>query len=173
MRSVVFCIRHGNGERAVYDGFLHEVDVLFIATARAVEEGALAALVACNEWSDYYEDEEDEEDDAGGDDDDPPGFPSLDEIWDSDGGLRHATHAFYFFAERTPIDGIGEVFENISVASGVVWEVHGAATMRQLRDALRDEYKIVVMQDTDYAYPASIEAAEQMITQARKRRKLE
>ncbi len=45
--------------------------------------------------------------------------------------------------------------------------------MRQLRDALRDEYKIVVMQDTDYAYPASIEAAEQMITQARKRRKLE
>jgi len=170
MRSLIFCVRHGNGERAVYDSFLHEVDVLFIATARAVEEGTLSVLVARDEWSDYYEDEED---DAGGDDDDPPDFPSLDEIWDSDGGLRHATHAFYFFAERTPIDGIGEVFENISVASGVVWEVHGAATMRQLRDALRDEYKIVVMQDTDYAYPASIEAAEQMITQARKRRKLE
>jgi hypothetical protein len=158
--DVVFCYEE---EPDRYAWFLHEADVLLLSFARMVDSGAMTADEARQEWKSYrvfWSDIYDEEEYGRSE------FPDSDAVIDT----LPASSGFWRTAVGLDIPGVG-FSDDASPASGEIFEVHGNDALEALKEQLRGDYRVTVMDDLDpYAGGWDPEEAKEHIRRAREGR---
>jgi hypothetical protein len=155
---VVFCTDFQQSTDYVH--FCHEADVLLGTLGIAVREQKLTVRGACRLWDRYkafypemYDEAFDEEE----------GFPDI----ESTGfDFMPATEAFVEDACSVGVPGAG-VPKDATPMSGVIFEVIDREALDKLREQLNGRYRIVVRENADYMFPATIDAAEAIIASGR------
>jgi len=142
-----------------YHHFCHEADVLLGTLGNAVREQQLTATEARRIWEPYKAfwpamyDEDDEY------------FPDIEE---SGMDFMPATEPFVEEACAADVEGVG-IPGDITPMSGVILEISDQAALDALREKLGDRYRIVVHEDGDYMFPATVDAAQALIAAARQK----
>lgn len=77
-----------------------------------------------------------------------------------------ATEPFVEEACEADVPGVG-IPRDITPMSGIILEITDQAALDALREKLGDRYKIVVRDDGDYMFPATVDAAQALIAAAR------
>lgn len=139
--QLVFCWEESQD---TYGWFWHEADVLLYALGREVKQKKTTAAQAREVYAQYYAvkdtyetDPEDVEADIG----EYGNFPLNEE-------LEHLPNSSNFWREAAELGIAGVGFsEDISPASGEIFEVHGADALLSLQEAFQGRYRIVVLDD--------------------------
>jgi len=186
--ALVFCMDQGRGD---FGWFWHEADVLLYALGREVAEKKKTSAEAreiyekyygddvdtyimdprdleeektliLKDWEKHYTREELEEllEELVGEYSNFPLNEELDHLPNSSG--------FWQAAADLGIPGVG-FSDDISPASGDVFEVHGAAALEALREAFRGQYRIVVLDGMGEYTGSDSEEALRFIEGARRR----
>jgi hypothetical protein len=155
--EIIFCCEENPDS---YGWFLHEADVLLLSLASMVGGGAMTADEARDEWKAYREfwPAIYDEDEYG-----PSEFPDPDTALD----VLPASSDFWQKASRLNIPGVG-FSRDVSPASGEIFEVHGDGALETLKDRLRGDYRVIVMDHSAlYAGGWEPEEAREHIERAR------
>lgn len=157
MSEVVFCYEENAGR---YGWFFHEADVRLLSLANTVDSEAMTAEEARKAWEPYREfwPEIYDEEEYGKFE-----FPDSDTVVDT----LPTSSSFWRTAARLDIPGVG-FSEDVSPVSGEIFEVRGDDVLGTLKDQLRGNYRVVVMDDVvGYAGDWSPEEARERIERAR------
>jgi len=152
---LVFCTDfHVSDE---YHHFCHEADVLLGTLGNAVREQRITAKEARRIWEPYkafypamYEDDDEY-------------FPDIEE---SGMDFMPATEPFVEEACAADVPGVGIPMAPVG---GIILEITDQAALDELQEKLGDRYRIVVREDGDYMFPATVDAALALIAAARQK----
>ncbi len=140
-----------------YHHFCHEADVLLGTLGNAVREQRITVTDARRIWEPYKAfwpamyDEDDEY------------FPDIEE---SGMDFMPATEPFVDAACAADVPGVG-IPRYITPMAGVILEITDQVALDALQEKLGDRYRIVVRDDGDYMFPATVDAALALIAAAR------
>src|ERR671912_1048703 len=185
--ALVFCADGGDD---YFGWFWHEADVLLYARGKEVEAKNTTAAEARELYAKHYyvedtyvvppEDVEDEKAFMHKDWEKRYTLEELEELLEDLVGtygnfplneeLDHLPNSSGFWQEAADlgIPGVG-FSDDISPASGDVFEVHGVAALEALREAFRGQYRIVVLDGVDEYTGFDSEGALRFIEGARRR----
>ncbi len=133
-------------EHREYHMFMHEAEVFMLALARAVEEGKLSPEEALREWETYEAvypmDEEFLEVFDGG-------FPSVD-WFTSEWPPGPGSENFWRAADELGVPGVVYSEGGDHPGGSSYFYVEGEGTLRRVCEALKDEYKVVALDQNEY-----------------------
>jgi len=154
---LVFCT--GFQLNSDYCHFCHEADVLLGTLGNAVREQRITATEARRIWEPYkafYPAMYEEDDEY---------FPDIEE---SGMDFMPATEPFVEDACAADVPGVG-IPRYITPMAGVILEITDQVALDALQEKLGDRYRIVVRDDGDYMFPATVDAALALIAAARQK----
>ncbi len=79
-----------------------------------------------------------------------------------------ATELFVEDACAVDVAGVG-IPEDITPMSGVILEITSQTALDELQEKLGEHYRIIVREDGDYMFPATVDAALALIAEARQK----
>lgn len=154
-QNIIFCT--GFQLNSDYCHFCHEADVLLGTLGKAVSNQRITATEARKVWEPYkafwpamYEEDDQE-------------FPDIEE---SGMDFMPATEPFVEAACAADVPGVGIPMAPVG---GVILEITDQAALEALQEKLGDRYRIVVRDDGDYMFPATVDAALRLIAAARQK----
>jgi len=155
-QNIVFCTDFQLNSD--YCHFCHEADVLLGTLGNAVREQRITPTEARKIWEPYrsfypamYEEDDDEY------------FPDIE---GSGMDFMPATEPFVEEACAADVPGVGIPMAPVG---GVILEITDQAALDALQEKLGDRYRIVVRDDGDYMFPATVDAALALIAAARQK----